>query len=174
MNEVSTALQSDNGWIIAILIVIIVVLLIIGARFGLIKIKTNKLQVGIDEEVLRQARMNAEDTAHQIIKHQKDWATIAVSAFNRKIPKPEDYNEFRGKFLLEKALNVITDWIVLNHIEDKKTYIELKQELVWNLILSYTEKKELRSDRFKKEVYDYVEYIIKNLVRIRKQYNNGE
>ena len=164
MDKVAESLQSDNGWIIAILIVIIIVLLIIGARYGLVKIKTTKLQVGID----------ASDRVHQIIKHQKDWVKIAVSAFNRKIPKHDDYNEFRGMFILEKCLNEINDWIDLNHIEDKKTYIELKQELIWNLLLSYTEKKELRSEKFKKEVYDYVEYIIKNLVRIRKQYDDVE
>jgi hypothetical protein len=167
MSDVTQALQSDNGWIIAILIVIIVVLVIIGARNGLIKIKTNKVQVGLDADAIK-------ETAHQIITHQKDWVKIAVSAFNNKIPEPDEYNKFRGMFILEKCLNEIDDWITLNHIEDKKNYIKLKQELMWNLILSYTEKEELQSDAFKKEVYDYVEYIIKNLVRIRKQYDTIE
>lgn len=167
IDNITTSLQSDNGWIIAILIVIIVVLVIIGARNGLIKIKTNKVQVGLDADAIK-------ESTHQIITHQKDWVKIAVSAFNNKIPEPDEYNKFRGMFILEKCLNEIDDWITLNHIEDKKNYIELKQELIWNLILSYTEKKELRSEKFKKEVFDYVEYIIKNLVRIRKQYDNIE
>lgn len=164
MDKVTDALQSDNGWFIAILIVIILVLLVMGARHGLIKIKTDKIQVG----------KNASTMTQRIIQHQQDWVKIAVSAFERKIPKVEDYDEFRGKFLIEKCLNVINSWIVQNHIETTKNYIELKQEMIWNLLLTYTEKDELKSQKFKKEVYAYVEYIIKNLVRIRKQYEDDE
>ena len=164
MENVTEALQTDNGWIIAILIAIIVILLIIGARHGLVKIKTDKIQVGRD----------ASNQTQKIIKHQEDWVKIAVSAFEQKIPKFDDYDEWRGKFLIEKCLNVINDWIVQNHIETTKNYIELKQEMIWNLLLTHTEKDELRSTKFKKEVYAYVEYIIRNLVRIRKQYEDEE
>lgn len=178
MEQVNQALQSSNGWIIAILIVVIAVLVILGAKNGLLKIKTDKLNIGkegVTPEAIQQEIQKARALDQKIMDHQKDWAKIAVNAFYRKVPainEPSntEAENFRARFLAEKCLNEILNWIIVNHIEDKKPYIELKQELLWNVLLSYTKKEELRSTKFKKDVYDYVEYIIKNLVRIRKQY----
>lgn len=157
MNEVTTALQSENGWFIAILIAIIIVLVIVGARHGLLKIKTDKIMVGID----------ASSTTQEIIRSQMQWSRIAIQAFGNNIDASTKLERLKLNFCIEKVINMFVEWIILNHMSDDKEYIKVRQEAVWNLLNIYADKDELKTANFKKEVYAAVEYIIKNLVRIK-------
>lgn len=155
--NVSQALQSSNGWLIAILIVVIIVLLILGARAGLLKIKTDKLLVGRD----------AGETENAIIRSQMQWARIAIQAFGNNIEVSTKVDKLRLDCCVEKAINMFVEWIILNHMDNDKEYVEVRQEAIWNLLNIYANRDELKSPKFKKEVYNTVEYIIKNLIRIR-------
>lgn len=158
MSDVTQALQSDNGWLIAILIILIIAVLILGAKAGLVKIKTDKLLVG----------RNAGETENAIIRSQMQWARIAIQAFGNNIEVSTKVDKLRLDCCVEKAINMFVEWIILNHMDDDKEYIEVRQEAIWNLLNIYASKDELRTSKFKKEVYSTVDYIIKNLVRIRK------
>lgn len=158
MSDVTQALQSDNGWLIALLIAFIIILLILGARAGLLKIRTDKILVGRD----------AGETENAIIRSQMQWARIAIQAFGNNIEVSTKVDKLRLDCCVEKAINMFVEWIILNHMDDDKEYVEVRQEAIWNLLNIYASKDELRTSKFKKEVYNTVEYIIKNLVRIRK------
>jgi hypothetical protein len=158
MSDVTQALQSDNGWFIAILIIVIILLLILGARAGLLKIRTDKILVGRD----------AGETENAIIRSQMQWARIAIQAFGNNIEVSTKVDKLRLDCCVEKAINMFVEWIILNHMDDNKEYVEVRQEAIWNLLNIYASKEDLRTPKFKKEVYSTVEYIIINLIRIRK------
>lgn len=158
MSDVTQALQSDNGWLIALLIAFIIILLILGARAGLLKIRTDKILVGRD----------AGETENAIIRSQMQWARIAIQAFGNNIEVSTKVDKLRLDCCVEKAINMFVEWIILNHMDDDKEYVEVRQEAIWNLLNIYASKDDLKTSKFKKEVYNTVEYIIKNLVRIRK------
>lgn len=157
IDNITTSLQSDNGWLIAILIILIIAVLILGAKAGLVKIKTDKLLVG----------RNAGETENAIIRSQMQWARIAIQAFGNNIEVSTKVDKLRLDCCVEKAINMFVEWIILNHMDDDKEYVEVRQEAIWNLLNIYANRDELKSSKFKKEVYNTVEYIIKNLIRIR-------
>ena len=153
-------LTSSNGSIIAILFVLVVVLVIGCAKLGLIKIQTDKISVG----------NNASDVERTIVRNQIEWCKTSIYAYEKQIPRFEGYDEYLGKYIGELVFDEIVKWIVLNHIEDKKTYIGIKQEIVWNIIQARVKDDNMRTDEFKDFVYRYVEHVIKNLVSIRNEY----
>lgn len=160
MDSIINGLTSDNGWLIAILIIIIIVLCIIGAKHGWVAIKTDTIQVGRDASIREQT----------IIRNQIEWAKNAIEGFEHDIPKTETYDEFRGKFVLEKVYDEVIKWIIFNHIEKTKTYIGLKQESVISIIKKYSYSEIYSSDDFLNSVKDHVVYIIEHLIDIRKEY----
>ncbi len=152
---------SANGVTVGVLILIIIALVFICARLGIVKIKTDKLSVG----------MNAGEVERTIIRNQIGWVKKACRAFEGQVPQPEGYNQYRTKFILEILLDEIIEWIIFNHIEDKKTYIEIKQDIIWNIVLANVDKKEMRSEKFHKAINEYVEKVIKGLVAVREEYD---
>ena len=163
MEAILQALSGQNGLLIAFLIIILVILVIVFAKKGVIKIHTDKVSVG---DV-------SGDVERTIMRNQIEWAKLECEAFERKIPRFEGYDEYRGKFIIEKILDEIIKWIAFNHIEETKTYIDIKQSIVWNIVLKYAINDMMMSRSFKKEVDRQVEKVVKNLVRIRDEYINN-
>ena len=151
---------SGNGTTICILIILIVIATYVAVKFGHIKIKSDKFTI------VGETRGNE----RLIIQRQLNWLYDAVFAFEQKIPTPEDYNEFRGRYILAILYIAMTDWVLNNHIEENKHYIEIRQSEIWNKAQTMVEKDELKSNKFKIMVNEYVKYIIHNLVMIRKEY----
>jgi hypothetical protein len=157
MGEVFT---SGNGVAIGILITIIIVGSIVGVKHGRLKIKTDKFTI----------EGKARGNERLVVRMQLDWLYNAVFAFEQKIPMPEDYNEFRGRYILAMLYIDMAEWVLYNHIEETKHYVEIKQSDVWNKAQTMVEKDELKSAKFKAVVDNYVKDIIHNLVMIRKEY----
>ena len=157
---ISDVLTSDNGFLVSFLFLLLVVLIIICARLGIVKIKTDKLTVGAD----------AGETERTIVRNQIEWCTLATAAFESKIPRHENYDKYRGKYICEQVLDEVVKWIAFNHIENKRAYIGIKQEIIWNIVQSHVVRDEMRTDEFRKYVDEYVEYVIENLVAIRNEY----
>lgn len=155
---IENILISNNGIVIFVLFILLVVLC---ARFGLIKIKTDKVTIGI----------NASETERTIMRNQIEWCRLSSITFERTMPKYDGYDKYRGKYIAEKVFDEMITWVVFNHIESTPTYIEIKQQIIWNLVQSLIVRKEYQSDKFKKNVYAYVESTIENLVAIRKEYS---
>lgn len=162
MEYVVSALTSDNGWLVAVLIIIILVLCAIGIKHGALKIKTDKIVVGQD----------ASDLERTIMRQQIEWTKIACYSFEQKVPKFPEYDKYRGRFIIEKVFDEIIKWIAFNHIKDNDAYIRIKQDIVWNIIQKYAKNKAIMSKSFRHAVDNNVEYVIKNLVDIREQYSD--
>ena len=155
---VGNVLTSGNGVFIALIVAGLVALCI---RNGALKIKTDKVQIGT----------NAQERERTIMRNQIEWCRLSTSAFEKKMAKFDGYDEYRGKYIAERTFDEMISWIIFNHIENTPAYIEIKQQIVWNLVQSLTERKEFQSERFKKNVYAFVESTIENLVAIRNEYS---
>lgn len=127
------------------------------ARFGHIKIKTDKILVSRD----------ASEQERTIMKKQIEYAHIACKAFESKIPRFDHYNEYLGSYIMEKTFDEIVNWIAFNHIQDNEDYISIKQEMIWNIITAEAVNDYIKSKHFKKMVDENVEQIVKRLVQIR-------
>lgn len=158
MEIIGDILTSSNGIVIAVLFV---VLMMVCVRYGNIKVKTDKLTIGKDSS----------ETERAIMRNQIEWCKLSCTAFEQKMPKFEGYDKYRGRYIAEKVFDEMINWIVFNHIEDSRTYIGIKQEIIWNLIQGLTEADEMRTQEFRKKVNQYVEKTVKNLVIIRNEYN---
>ena len=159
-NAIREIFTSSNGSIIAILLLLVVVLIVGCAKLGLIKIQTDKISVG----------NNASDVERTVVRNQIEWCELSLQAYEKQIPRFENYDKYLGKYICELVFDEMVKWIVFNHIEDKKIYIGIKQEIVWNIIQAQVTSDNLRTDEFRDFVYRYVEHVIKNLVSIRNEY----
>lgn len=147
------AMRTGNGWLIILLFIMVA----LTARFGHLKIKTDKILIG----------KNASEQERLLMKKQSEFAHYACMGFEKEIPRFDGYDETLGKLIAEKAYDEVVSWIMINHIEDAPPYILNKQEIIWNLVINETVDKRMRSDRFKERVFYNVESIIKQLVAIR-------
>lgn len=164
MDEVMTGLQSNNGWIIALLIIVVIICAIIGGKHGLVAIKTNKLRIGTDARLIEQT----------VIRHQIEFAKTAIEGFERDIPKFEGYDSFRGRYVLEKMFDEVINWIIFNHIERTKTYVSIKQDIIISIIKKHTNNDIYSKPEFIKSAKKDVEYMINKLVDIREEYEKAD
>ena len=150
--------ESGKGWFV----LIIIGLIIFAVRMGYMKVRTDKILIGRDSG----------EHERMIMKKQIDFAHTACMAFEKRIPRFEDYNPYLGKYIAELTFDEIVNWITVNHISGDEDYIQIKQDIVWDIITTETISDRMRTDKFKKAVFQNVETIIKKLVQIRE--NDGK
>lgn len=160
MEIIGDVLTSSNGIIVAILFTIIV---IIGMKYGSIKVNTDKIKVGIDSGEAERA----------IMRNQKEWCKLSLEAFERNLPKFEGYDTIRGQLVLEKIYDEMVDWIMLNHIRTESKYVEIKQANVWNIVQKWTVNDSFKSEEFHKILDEQIKNDIEMMVKIRKDYNKN-
>jgi len=156
--------NGSNGWMIAVLCLVIIVMVIVGAKHGLIQVKTNKLRIG----------ENAMELEREIIRRQADHAKLTIEGLERDIPKIENYDEFRAKFILEKLYDEIIKWITQNHITNSEQYVKLKQKAIVSIIKKNTVNDLYISDEFIDNVKKNVIVMINDLIDIRKEFTSDE
>jgi hypothetical protein len=154
--SVERLVESGKGWFV----LIIIALMVFAIRQGYMKVKTEKIMIGRDFG----------ERERSILKNQMDYAYRMCTGFINEIPRFEGFDEFRAKYIIELCYDEFVKWININHIENKKGYIENKQDIIWNVIQANVHHKKLTSDQFKKEVDEKVAHIIEQLVSIREEY----
>ena len=152
---------STSVYIIPVLIFTLIVLLtvILLIKKGLISVNTKAVKVGTSE------------SERAIIRQQIEWVHLHCDSLEKSLPHPQNYDIWRGKYILERMYDEIVDWITFNHICTSEGYISIKQERIWATIQSLVRKNEFSTPEFKEFIYNYTEYIIRRLVHIRQVYN---
>lgn len=152
---------STSVYIIPVLIFTLIVLLtvILLIKKGLISVNTKAVRVGTSE------------SERAIIRQQIEWVHLHCDSLEKSLPHPQNYDIWRGKYILERMYDEIVDWITFNHICTSEGYISIKQERIWATIQSLVRKEEFSSPEFKEFIYKDTEYIIRRLVHIRQVYN---
>lgn len=152
---------STSVYIIPVLIFTLIVLLtvILLIKKGLISVNTKAVKVGTSE------------SERAIIRQQIEWVHLHCDSLEKSLPHPQNYDIWRGKYILERMYDEIVDWITFNHICTSEGYISIKQERIWATIQSLVRKNEFSTPEFKEFIYNDTEYIIRRLVHIRQVYN---
>ena len=143
--------------LVFVLIVMGIVILLI--KKGLISIDTKGIKVGTSE------------SERSIIRQQIEWVHLHCDSLEKSLPHPQNYDIWRGKYILERMYDEVVDWITFNHICTSEGYISIKQERIWATIQSLVRKEEFSSPEFKEFIYKDTEYIIRRLVHIRQVYD---
>lgn len=152
---------STSVYIIPVLVFTLIVLLIVIllVKKGLISVNTKAVKVGTSE------------SERAIIRQQIEWVHLHCDSLEKSLPHPQNYDIWRGKYILERMYDEIVDWITFNHICTSEGYISIKQERIWATIQSLVRKEEFSTPEFKEFIYKDTEYIIRRLVHIRQVYN---
>ena len=149
--------------IVGVLVIVAIISLMI--KTGMIRIKTKHVEVGV--------RRSASDTERAIIREQCDFTHIYLMGLISKIKKITPdllYDGYFTKYILEVAYDEFVKWITFNHIEDSEEYISTKQQKMCSLIYSMGVRDEFKTAEFQQRMSNWVEEIIKELVRIRRVY----
>jgi hypothetical protein len=155
---ISNVLTSPNAFVVLIFLAFVAVILYILVKSGVLKISTSAVQLG------------SGDIERNIIRQQLDYVSLHLNGLEAKLDKPEDYNEYLGKLIIEKVFDEYVNWITFNHINKSPAYVEIKQERVVSLIRQYTIKEEFRSEEFEQMIREDTKNVIEALINIREIY----
>lgn len=146
-----------NNYFGLILLSVIIIGFIYGVRKGVIKFNNFGLNIDASERELT------------IVRNQMQYVNTTMDATIRDLPSDLEY--YRIKYIISKVKDEFETIIIYNHIKDNSDYIELKQEIIYNLIMKLTDNEFFRKPEFKDYIYDLVDKIIRRLVKIRQQYS---
>lgn len=155
---ISTILTGPNAFVVLIFLAFVSVILFILVKSGAIRISTPNMSI------------NTGDVERNIIRQQLDYVSLHLNGLEAKLDKPDDYNEYLGKLIIEKVFDEYVNWITFNHINKSPAYVEIKQERVVSLIRQYTIKEEFRSEEFEDLIRKDTKEVIEALIRIREVY----
>lgn len=155
---ISTILTGPNAFVVLIFLAFVSVILFILVKSGAIRISTPNMSI------------NTGDVERNIIRQQLDYVSLHLNGLEAKLEKPDDYNEYLGKLIIEKVFDEYVNWITFNHINKSPAYVEIKQERVVSLIRQYTVKEEFRSEEFEDLIRKDTKEVIEALIRIREVY----
>lgn len=84
---------------------------------------------------------------------------------------PEECEYYHKRFVISQCLDEVERMIRENHITDDDTYIETEYQIIYSIVLKHTVTDYFRKDKFKAYLHDLIEKLVKQLVKIRKQYS---
>ena len=158
-------INGNNGIIVIILIGFVVVQLFWGIRKGKISFKGHGLSIG-------QTRENE----LRIVREQLQYTGHVIDGTFTKLPEQfqENCYAFKCKYWLSLLKDFIETMIIYNHIREDNIYVELKQESAYNLMLSHVDNDPYwKSPEFRGLIYNTIEEIIKDLIKVRKTYESN-
>jgi hypothetical protein len=143
----------------ALIPVLVFVLILVGVavfaiKKGWLKIKTDKVQVGSDNE-------------RNIIMTQMSKIESVVMSVYKKWGFAND--NWKARYICSEIEDALYRAVAVNHINTNRTYVSLKQELLWKIICQYTDNP---PDDLKEKVYAETEKLIADLVEIRDYFQN--
>lgn len=161
MWQAITDIMTSQNAIPTILICFFIILLgVVLVRNGLLSIKTKYVQFGV---VVR-------EDEREIIRRQMEWIKIHLDGLEGTLPKDENYDVYRGKFILEKVFDEYMEWITFNSMSMDSEYVASKQDIIVSLVWSLTDKKEFRTKKFKEFLEEDTKNSIGKLIQIRHIY----
>ena len=154
-------LTSENALMILIFTFIFSIALYIMSKKGVVAVNTGKVRIGRDEQELT------------IVRNQSQFAYLYIMAIKGKILEDNATEQQIDKvdLILEKIYDKVVDWIHYNHISDTGMYIEIKKEEIKNMVYGFPIKEEYKTPEFKNRMEGWVEELILNLLKVRKEYS---
>ena len=160
-NNADSILKSVVIIVLAVLLVISIIVTI-GIVTGKIKIKTKSVSINEESEKER-----------TILRNQiTQLRVMADGAAAKLIPDEKRLDQYRTRFVVERVCNVLEEAALFNHIHrGDETYIKIKQGLVYNTVLKYTNKEYFRSKEFEDSCNQFTRDVLNEFVNIRETYS---
>lgn len=149
---------STNAPIVVVFLLFMAIMAWAMARKGLFNIHTDAVTLG------------AADKERQIIRVQMEWIITHLEGLEASISKPEGYDSWRGKCVIEKLYDYYVDRITQNHITNSTEYVEIVQSNVMAIVDSLTVFPEYKTEEFKEMLKQDTRFCIEKLIQIRKVY----
>ena len=160
--SISDILTSKNGILIAVLLIVIILILIQTAKTGLISFKGTKLRIG------QRVRQNEREVLQKQLEYAHTYINSRLSLLNRSVLRYEGY---MAKYILEITYDEVVHWIMFNHMSSDDAYISNKQKLIKLKIYSLDGVlPEFKTVKFQQTIDQWVEELIKELLKIRTIY----
>lgn len=156
--EIGQILMSPNATIILCFLVFFVLIGAVLSKTGLLNIKTDTLQIG------------AATRERDILRNQIEWIKLHCEAMESELPKPEGYDQWRGKYITERVYDEYVDWITFNHLSTSSSYVSIKQDRLIALVKKLTVKDIYKSPDFEEYLRNDTRECIEKLVQIRAIY----
>lgn len=162
MEWLVSVINGKNAIPIIIIVVLLVVIIAILAKKGIFSFNAFGLKIdnGDDERDMERA----------IIRSQMMFIRTEISDFYNKIPDWDGRDDYRLRYIMEKAQDVFYEAISINHITLEPVYVEIKQKAVWAEVLQNAESDNILNDDFKNAVYDETKRVLSKLIDIRDYY----
>lgn len=109
------------------------------------------------------------DSEAKIRNMQQLYAKALFEGTISDLPKECEY--YHKRFVISQCLDEVERMIRENHITDDDTYVETEYQIIYAIVLKYTVIDYFRKQEFKDYLYDLVSKLVKQLVKIRKQYS---
>ena len=162
-------LTSENGIIIACLIILLIIAVLL---FVILLIKCGFLNINTKHVKLNNKSRVSE---RELIRRQTERAHDFIMSIEGKLVSSNtQYNEYFTKYILERVYDKVIEWIMFNHITVNQLYIQDKQDTILNLIYALPVHEDFKSTEFKNRVCDWVKELIEQLVNVKVLYGNAE
>ena len=154
--EALKTLANNGIWsLLAVVFVFIVVCMMV--KKGILNFKGHGLTLG------------TADSEAKIRNMQQLYAKSLFEGTVADLPKDCEY--YHKRFVISQCLDEVERMIRENHITDDDIYIETEYQIIYSIILKHTVIDYFRKDEFKTYLHDLIEKLVKQLVKIRKQYS---
>lgn len=154
--EVLKELAGNGIWSLLTAVFVFIVLCIM-VKKGILSFKGHGVTLG------------TADSEAKIRNMQQLYAKASLEGTENDMPK--DCETYHRKFVIGQCLDEVERMIRENHITEDDTYIETEYQIIYSIVLKYTVIDYFRQDEFKTYLHTLVEKLIKQLVKIRKQYS---
>ena len=154
--EALTTLANNGIWSLLTVVFVFIVLCIM-VKKGILTFKGHGVTLG------------TADSEAKIRNMQQLYAKALFEGTENDMPK--DCETYHRKFVISQCLDEVERMIRENHITEDDTYIETEYQIIYAIVLKYTVIDYFRKDEFKTYLHNLIEKLVKQLVKIRKQYS---
>lgn len=148
---------ANNGIWSLLTVVFIFLILCLLVKKGILNFKGHGLTLG------------TADSEAKIRNMQQLYAKSLFEGTVADLPKECEY--YHKRFVISQCLDEVERMIRENHITDDDIYIETEYQIIYSIILKHTVIDYFREDEFKTYLHNLIEKLVKQLVKIRKQYS---
>ena len=154
--EALKALANNGIWSLLTVVFIFLILCLL-VKKGILSFKGHGLTLGTAESEAKIRNM------------QQLYAKTLLEGTIADIPEECEY--YHKRFVISQCLDEVERMVRENHITDDDTYIETEYQIIYSIVLKHTVTDYFRKDEFKTYLHDLIEKLVKQLVKIRKQYS---
>lgn len=154
--EVLKVLAGNGIWSLLTVVFVFLVLCLL-VKKGILSFKGHGLTLG------------TADSESKIRNMQQLFSKSLFEGTVADLPKDCEY--YHKRFVISQCLDEVERMIRENHITDDDTYIETEYQIIYSIVLKYTVIDYFREDEFKAYLHNLIEKLVKQLVKIRKQYS---